>query len=118
MGGPHTFNLVWASGRFVTANPKVTAAFLAALEDSLKLIRDDPNRAAALWIKAEGAKLSQEEAVAIIRAPQNEWTTAPKRMLDYLGYMNRAGLVSAKASAESELFFPASETGAPKEAAR
>ncbi|AWN37912.1 ABC transporter substrate-binding protein [Methylobacterium radiodurans] len=121
MGGPHTFNLVWASSRFVTANPKVTEAFLAALEDSLKLIRDDPGKAADLWIKAEGSKLSREEAVAIIRGPQNEWTTAPKRMLAYLAYMNRAGLVSAKAGAESELFFPAPEgakPSAPKEAAR
>ncbi|GJE43388.1 ABC transporter substrate-binding protein [Methylobacterium soli] len=110
MGGPHTFNLVWASSRFVTANPKVTEAFVAALEDSLKLIRDDPARAAALWIKAEGAKLSPAEAEAIIRAPQNEWTRAPKRMLAYLAYMNRAGLVSAKAEAESALFFPLGET--------
>ena len=107
LGGPHTFNLVWASNRFVEANPKVTAAFHAALEESLKMIRDDPARAAALWIKAEGAKLTQEEAEAIIRAPQNEWTTAPKRMLAYLGYMNRNGLVAAKANSETELFFPA-----------
>ncbi|WP_375410628.1 ABC transporter substrate-binding protein [uncultured Methylobacterium sp.] len=107
LGGPHTFNLVWASNKFVSANPKVVAAFIAALEDSLKLIRDDPAKAAALWIKAEGAKLSQAEAEAIIRSPQNEWTTAPKRMLTYLDYMNRAGLVSAKATDQSELFFPA-----------
>ena len=119
MGGPHTFNLVWATNRFVTENPKVTAAFRAALEESLALIRDDPARAAALWIKAEGAKISPEEAVAIIRAPQNAWTTKPERMLAYLAYMNRAGLVSAKADSESELFFPdPTAAGAPKEANR
>ena len=119
MGGPHTFNLVWASSRFVTANPKVTASFLAALEDSLQLIRDDPARAAALWIKAEGAKIAPEEAEALIRAPQNAWTTKPERMTEYLAYMNRAGLVSATASSDSELFFPAPAAGdAPKEATR
>lgn len=107
LGGPHTFNLVWASSKFVTGNPKVVAAFLAALEESLKLIRDDPAKAATLWIKAENAKLSQADAEAIIRSPQNEWTTVPKRMLTYLDYMNRAGLVSVKASDQRELFFPA-----------
>ena len=106
LGGPHTFNLVWASSKFVTANPKATAAFIAALEDSLKLIRDEPARAATLWIKAEGSKITPAEAEAIIRAPQNEWTVAPKRMIDYLDYMNRAGLVSAKATDHKELFFP------------
>ena len=106
MGGPHTFNLVWASTPFVTANPKVVAAFLAALEDSLKLIRDDPAKAAAIWIKAENVTMSAAEAEAIIRSPQNEWTTTPKKMLTYLTFMNRAGLVAAKANSESELFFP------------
>lgn len=111
LGGPHTFNLVWASSRFVTENPTVTAAFLAALDESLKLIRDDPSRAAALWIKAENAKLSQAEAEEIIRSPQNEWTTQPKRMLDYLAYMNRIGLVTAKAADESELFHASPAAG-------
>ena len=100
------FAQVWASSRFVTANPKVTAAFIAALQDSIKLIKEDPAKAAATWIKAENVKMSQAEAEEIIRSPQNEWTTAPKRMLAYLDYMNRAGLVSAKASSEAELFFP------------
>jgi NitT/TauT family transport system substrate-binding protein len=106
LGGAHTFNLVWASSRFVSANPKVTAAFIAALEDSLKLIREDPAKAVEVWIKAEAVKMSPDEAVAIVREPQNEWLTAPKRMLAYLEHMNRAGLVSAKASSEAELFFP------------
>ncbi len=56
--------------------------------------------------------------MAIIRAPQNAWTTKPERMLAYLAYMNRAGLVSATASSESELFFPDQSAGAPKEANR
>ncbi|GJE01701.1 ABC transporter substrate-binding protein [Methylobacterium isbiliense] len=111
LGGPHTFNLVWASSRFVTENPTVTAAFLAALDESLRLIRDDPSRAAALWIKAENAKLSQTEAEEIIRSPQTEWTTQPKRMLDYLAYMNRIGLVTAKAADESELFHASPAAG-------
>lgn len=106
LGGPHTFNLVWASSRFVTANPKVTAAFIAALQESITLIKDDPAKAAALWIKAEAVKMSPAEAEEIIRSPQNEWTTMPKRMLAYLDYMNRAGLVAAKATTEAELFFP------------
>jgi NitT/TauT family transport system substrate-binding protein len=117
LGGPHTFNLVWAANRFVTDNPKVMASFRAALEESLTMIRQDPAKAAALWIKAEGAKLSPQEAEAIIREPQNEWTTTPKRMLDYLTYMNRAGLVSAKADKESDLFFPGAEAGG-KDAAK
>ncbi|GLS45376.1 nitrate ABC transporter substrate-binding protein [Methylobacterium brachythecii] len=117
LGGPHTFNLVWASSKFVTANPKVTAAFIAALEDSLKLIRDEPAKAIEIWIKAENVKLNPAEAAEILKSPQNEWTTRPKRMLSYLDFMNRVGLVSAKASSEAELFFPSDAVTGPGDGA-
>ncbi len=117
LGGPHTFNLVWASTPFVSANPKVVAAFFAALEDSLTLIRDDPARAAAIWIEAEAVKMDPAEAEAIIRAPQNAWTTVPKRILSYLDLMNRAGLVAAKAGGTGDLFFPSPAVAAGGEAA-
>lgn len=114
LGGPHTFNLVWASNRFVSANPKVVAAFRSALEESLSLIKAEPARVAALWIKAENARLSEAEAVEIIGAPQTRWTSAPLNMLTYLDYMNRAGLVSAKAADQGELFFPGAATKAER----
>lgn len=114
LGGPHTFNLVWASSRFVSTNPKIVAAFRGALEESLALIKAEPNRVAALWIKAENAKLTESEAVDIIRAPQTGWTSAPLNMLAYLDYMNRAGLVSAKATDQGELFFPGAVTKAER----
>ncbi|HVI27960.1 ABC transporter substrate-binding protein [Hansschlegelia sp.] len=106
LGGPHTFNLVWASSRFVEANPKIVKAFVAALEDAMQRIKKDPKAAAELWIKAENVKMPVEDAVAIISNPQNEWTTTPKKMLAYLDYMNRAGLVSTKTDDWKELFFP------------
>ncbi|MBB3971649.1 ABC transporter substrate-binding protein [Hansschlegelia beijingensis] len=106
LGGPHTFNLVWASTRFVDANPKIVTALVAALEDAMQRIKTDPKAAAELWIKAENVKMPVEDAVAIISNPQNEWTTTPKKMLAYLDYMNRAGLVSTKTDDWKELFFP------------
>jgi len=106
LGGPHTFNLVWASSRFVEANPKIVTALVAALEDAMQRIKTDPKAAAELWIKAENVKMPVEDAVAIISNPQNEWTTTPKKMLAYLDYMNRAGLVSTKTDDWKELFFP------------
>ena len=48
LGGPHTFNVVWATNRFYTENPKVVEAFVAALDEAMKLIAADPAAAAAL----------------------------------------------------------------------
>lgn len=107
LGGPHTFNLIWASSRFVDANPKVTAIFVSALQAAMDDIKKDPEAAAALWIKAENVKMDQEVAVSIIKDPKNEWTVTPKKTLVYLDYMNRAGLVSTKTTDWKDLFFPA-----------
>jgi len=97
---------VWATTKFVNSNPKVIDAFVAALEDSEAQIKEDPAAAAALWIKAEGVKMPVAQAEKIIRDPQNEWTTTPKKVLTFLDYMNRAGLVSAKTGDWRDIFFP------------
>jgi NitT/TauT family transport system substrate-binding protein len=105
LGGPHTFNTVWANSKFVNANPKIVKAFLDALEESMTRIKADPAKAAAIWVKAENSKLSPADAEKIIRNPQNEWTTTPKKVLTYLDYMNRAGLVATKTNDWKDIFF-------------
>ena len=106
LGGPHTFNVIWTTEKFATQNPKALAAVLAALEEANAMIRSDPAAMAALWLKAEGSKMSLDEAVALIKAPHNEWTTTPKKVLSYLEYMHRAGLVSSTTKDWKDLFFP------------
>jgi NitT/TauT family transport system substrate-binding protein len=105
LGGPHTFNVVWAGSKFANGNPKIMKAFLDALEESMTRIKSDPAKAAAIWIKAENSKLSPADAEKIIRDPQNEWTTTPKKVLTYLDYMNRAGLVATKTNDWKDIFF-------------
>lgn len=51
--------------------------------------------------------MSVDEAVAIIKSPENEWTTTPKKVLSYLDYMHRAGLVGATTKDWKDIFFPA-----------
>lgn len=106
LGGPHTFNVVWASTKFVEANPKVVKAFVDALEESIKQITSDPAGAAAKWVKAEKSNMSPADAEKIIKDPQNSWTTTPKKILVYLDYMNRAGLVKATTQDWRDIFFP------------
>jgi NitT/TauT family transport system substrate-binding protein len=105
LGGPHTFNAVWANSKFANGNPKIMRAFLDALEESVTRIKADPAKAAAIWVKAENSKLSPADAEKIVRDPQNEWTTTPKKILTYLDYMNRAGLVATKTNDWKDIFF-------------
>jgi NitT/TauT family transport system substrate-binding protein len=105
LGGPHTFNSVWASSKYYNENRKVVEAFVAALDEAIKFIKDDPAGAAALWVKAENSKLPVAQAEKIIRAPENEWTTTPKKIMDYADYMSRVGMLAGKPSSWSEVYF-------------
>ena len=105
LGGPHTFNAVWASSKFYNENRKVVEAFLAALDDAMKLINSNPAEAAALWVKAENSKLSPQAVEKMIRLPENEWTTVPKKIGAYAEFMNRVGALKAKPADWREVFF-------------
>ena len=71
LGGPHTFNVVWATAKLHDESPKVVQAFLAALDDAMKQIAKDPAEAAELWVKNENSKIPVAEIERMIRLPEN-----------------------------------------------
>lgn len=105
VGGPHTFNVVWATARYNQENPKVVQAFVAALDTAMRRIKDDPAAAAAMWVKAENSKISVAEAERIIRLPENEWTAVPKNIMAYADFMARNGMIATKPASWKDLFF-------------
>ncbi len=107
LGGPHTFNVIWATSKFHDENPKIIEAFIAALEDAMKQIAANPAEAAAVWVKAENSKLSAAYIEKLIRLPENEWTMVPKKIMDYAEFMSRIGMLSSKPASWRDMFFPA-----------
>jgi NitT/TauT family transport system substrate-binding protein len=107
LGGPHTFNLVWATTRYHDRHPEVIAAFTAALDRAMASIRDDPGEAAAVWVRSERARLSPAEAADMIRRPENEWTTTPRRMMEFARFMHATGGLVQAPEGWRDLFFPA-----------
>lgn len=105
LGGPHTFNSVWTTTKYYNENRKVIQAFIAALDQAMAFIKADPAAAAALWVKAENSKLPVEQAEKIIRLPENEWTTVPKKIMDYADFMNRTGMLAVKPAKWSDVYF-------------
>jgi len=106
-GGPHTFNVVWATSKLYEGEPKVVQAFLAALSEAMKQIHDDPAGAAALWVKADKSKLSAAAAERMIKLPENSWTMTPLRTMVFADYMARVGMVPVKATSWKDMFIDA-----------
>lgn len=105
LGGSHSFTAIWAKADFIEGNPKVADALLAAIDESIAFIEANPQEAAAIWSQAEGTNLTQEEIVALITDPQVKFTTTPERLLPYVNYMARAGLIKQDTNDWRDLFF-------------
>lgn len=106
LGGPATFNVVWTLKKFHDANPRVYAAFLSALEESMKLIKAEPSHAAAIYIDAEKSKLSPAAVEKLIRDPENVFTTTPQNVMKYATFMHKVGTIENLPSSWTDLFFP------------
>jgi len=106
-GGPHTFNVVWATSKLYEGEPKIVQAFLAALRIAMKEINDDPAAAAALWVKADKSKLTPAQAEKIIRDKDNTWTLTPQKVMDVAGYMGRVKMVPATPTSWKDMFIDA-----------
>ena len=104
--GPHTFNLVWTTQKFVDTNPKTYAAFLKAFEVAIATINKDKKAAAELYIKVAKSKDTLANIEKMLNDPDVEFTTTPKNIMKYVDFMSRIGMVDVKPASWKELFFP------------
>jgi hypothetical protein len=107
MGGPSTFTLLYTTGKFHDANPKVYAAFLKALEEAIAAINADKRAAAQTFLDMEGQGLKLDEVLEILNDPDIRYTTSPENLMKYAEFMNDVGSIKARPSNWREMFFPA-----------
>lgn len=106
LGGPATFNLVWATTRFKDANPKVYAAFTQALDEAIAMINKDKKWAAEAYLRISKDKDSLENIQKMLDDPQVKYTTTPQNVTKYVDFMQRIGSIKAKPASWKDLFFP------------
>jgi NitT/TauT family transport system substrate-binding protein len=106
-GGPHTFNVVWATAKLYEGEPKIVQAFLSALRIAMKDINEDPAGSAALWVKADKSKLTPAEAEKIIRDKENTWTLTPQKTMVVADYMGRVKMIPAMPKSWKDMFIDA-----------
>jgi NitT/TauT family transport system substrate-binding protein len=99
--------LLAANTRYVDQNPKVSAAFVKAMDAAMAMIKADPAKAAAIYLKQEPAKsMSAEYVERILRDPENVFNVAPGGLMIYADFMHRTGQIKTKAAKWQDVFFP------------
>jgi NitT/TauT family transport system substrate-binding protein len=106
LGGPATFNVVWAQARFRDANPKTYAAFVAALEEATASINRDKRAAAEVYKRMSGTRESVDELLKMMEDPLVDYTLAPKSIMKTAEFMAKVGTIKDKPTSWKDLFFP------------
>ena len=105
-GSPITALASWTTTRFHRENPKLVAAFVAAVRDAIELIRTDKARAASIYVKAEPSKLPAEYFAKVLEDPDVRFTLAPENSVKIAEYLARIGTLKQKPSDWKDTFFP------------
>lgn len=106
LGGPATFNLVWATSKFRKENPKVYEAFVKALDEAIGMINKDRKWAAEAYLRISKGKETQDTILKMLNDPNIVYTTAPQNIMKYVNFMHKIGSIKVKPDSWKDLFFP------------
>jgi len=105
MGGPHTFTMVYTTGKFHDANPRIYQAFLAAIREAIVTINRDKSGVARTYIEMTNSKESVADIVAIPDDPLVQFTMTPVGTMKFADFMYRIGALKNKPNSWQDYFF-------------
>jgi NitT/TauT family transport system substrate-binding protein len=105
-GGPQTFVAVWTTSKFRDQNPRLYAAFLAALTEATDFINRDRQAAAQIYLQMTGDKNTPVEDLAkMLGDPQLRFTLAPENVVKFASFKARIGNIRTRPDSWKDLFF-------------
>lgn len=106
MGGPATFNMLWARGDFHDNNPTIYRAFLEALREAQAFINADPDEAARIYLVEDKSNLDFAFIRGLIVDPAAKFTTTPLNSMKYANFLHKIGTIRNQPESWKDLFFP------------
>ena len=105
LGGPATFNVLYATQAYHDGHAKAYKALYAALGEAASWIRSHKQEAAQVFIRQQQSKLAPELIAKIIEDPENDFTIAPQRADVYAEELFKLGLLKNRPASWKDVFF-------------
>ena len=105
LGGPATFNVVWTTTKFHDENPKIYAAFMAALDEATATINRDKRAAGETYLRISKDKDSLDDIVKMLNDPAIVYTTTPNNVMKYVDFMYKVGSIKVKPDSWKDMYF-------------
>ena len=105
-GGPATFLVAWATGKFRDENPKTYQAFFNAYKEATDYINANKRAAAEIYVRESKDKSGVEAIEKMLNDPEIKITMTPEQTLPIEHFMNKTGTLKNKAASWKDLYFP------------
>jgi len=97
-------NLV-STEAFRKANPSTYAAVVAAYDEAIDWVNADKPRAAQFYLDASKDKISLDDLIAILTAPDYIFGKTPHRVGAAIDMMHKAGILKTRPASWKEMYF-------------
>ncbi|AXL49963.1 nitrate ABC transporter substrate-binding protein [Paraburkholderia caffeinilytica] len=104
--GPLTLDVVFAPKSLVDTEPAIAAAFLDALDEANRVIAEDRRAAAAIYVAASSMKVSVDDVMQMLSAPETRFSVRPSQLMNYVDFLYMVGTIKARPRIWSEMFAP------------
>ncbi|MBF9235442.1 ABC transporter substrate-binding protein [Microvirga alba] len=99
-------DVTFAPKKFTDTNPKMTQAFIDAMDDANTLIASDKKLAAEIYAKTSAVKVDPADVQGMIEDKDARFTTTPEGVMKFAEFMHKAGSIKVKPATWSEMFVP------------
>lgn len=104
--GRITLDVTFSPKKFVDQNPKMTQAFLDALDDANALIAADKRKAAEIFVRSSKVKVDADEVLQMLEDPDTQFSSTPNGVMQFADFMHLAGSIKTKPAVWSDMFIP------------
>ena len=108
---PLSFNVIATTSKFRAENPKLYAAFLAALKDATDFINADKRKGAEIYLKVSGDKSTVDDLLEVLSDPAIIYNTKLGGIGSFVSFMAKVGTLKNPPADWRDMFFPEALAG-------
>lgn len=103
---PLSFNIIAATSKFRAENPKLYAAFLAALKEATDFINADKRKGTEIYLKVTGEKSTVDDIMEVLADPAIIYQTKVGGIGAFVSFMGKVGTLKNPPANWRDMFFP------------
>ena len=108
---PMSFNIVAATSKFRTDNPKLYAAFVAGMREATDIINADKRKGAEIYLKSTGEKTSVDDILEVLADKDIIYNNRVGGIRTVVNFMAKTGTLKNPPADWKDMFFPEAMAG-------